>query len=525
MVADSIPRALLNARPTTIGGYVVLLVVLTAVYYISLMIYNLYFHPLSAYPGPFWARSGRLWYTNTLVRGTIPFSVYECHKKYGDIVRIAPDELAYNDSRAWKDIYGHRSGKGEVPKDPNFYLNTAAGHLSIIAAPSERHGFLRRLLSHGFSEKALRDQEPIIQYYVDLLIRRLRDQSVTDGRTDIVEWYNSFSFDVICDLAFGESFHCLETAHVHPWIHFIFKIIIQGNLARATNYFPFAKSLLVRFIPKSLQEGLAAHIALMKQKALFRLNMKTERSDLMTRMAAPNNGISEKEFVASADTILLGGSETTATLLSGITYYLLQNPRVHKKLVEEIRSKFSSEDEITVVAVNSLDYMLACIDETFRMYPPVPGALPRRTAVGDTFAGKYVPPNTTIAIYQWAMYRSSKYFTRAEEFIPERWTGAEEFKDDHREAVMPFSTGARNCVGRNLAYVEMRLVLARLLFNFDIEATPDTKDWLVGQKVYLLWNKPPLWVNLIPRSVRLRTEVMGLPTVAESRETHGIQTF
>lgn len=489
------------------------------------MIYNLYFHPLSAYPGPFWARSGYLWYTNTLVRGTIPFSIYELHVKYGDVVRVAPDELAYNDFRAWKDIYGIRAGKSEIPKDPNFYENTAAGKLSIIAAPHERHGFIRRLLSHGFSEKSLRDQEPIIQHYVDYLIRRLRDQSAVEARTDMVEWYNSFSFDVICDLAFGESFHCLETAHVHPWIHFIFKIIIQGTYARAIDHFPFPKSLLLKLVPKTLAEGLAAHIALMKEKATKRLDMKSERTDFMTRMVAPDSGLSRKEVIASADTILLGGAETTATLLSGLTYYLLQNPRVHQKLINEIRSKFNSEEEITVIAVNSLDYMLACIDETFRLYPPVPGALPRRTVIGDTLAGEFVPPNTTVAIYQWAMYRSAKYFTRPEEYIPERWTGDEEFKNDHREVVMPFSTGARNCVGRNLAYVEMRLVLARILFNFDIEATPETKGWLHGQKVYLLWNKPPLWVNLIPRNVRSRSEVLGLPTVAQSRDTLGVQKF
>jgi len=158
---------------------------------------------------------------------TLPFSVYRAHLKYGDVVRIAPDELAYNDHRAWKDIYGHRSGKGEIPKDPNFYLNTAAGHLSIIAAPSERHGTLRRLLSHGFSEKALRDQEPILQYYVDLFIRRLRDNGATDGPIDIVKWYNFFTFDVIGDLAFGESFHCIETAQNHPWIEFIFQILFR----------------------------------------------------------------------------------------------------------------------------------------------------------------------------------------------------------------------------------------------------------------------------------------------------------
>ncbi|KAI9729630.1 MAG: hypothetical protein M1818_008477 [Claussenomyces sp. TS43310] len=520
MFADNL-EALWDARPTTLGGYGVLIIALSTVYSISWMVYNLYFHPLSAYPGPFWARSSYLWYVNTLVRGTLPFSVYHAHQKYGDIVRIAPDELAYNDARSWKDIYGHRPGKSEIPKDPNFYTNTAAGHLSIIAAASDRHAAQRRLLSHGFSEKALRDQEPTLQYYVDLFIRRLRDLSVTGERIDIVQWYNFFTFDVIGDLAFGESFHCLETGRNHPWIEFIFKIIIQGTYARAADHYPIVKTLLLSFIPKSIREGLEAHVALMKSKALHRLNMKTDRPDFMTRMAAPNSGITEKEFVASADTILLGGSETTATLLSGATYYLLQNPRVLDKLVQEIRSSFSSEEQIDGVGVNKLDYMLACLDETFRLYPPVPGALPRRTVLEDTLAGEHVPPNTTIAIYQWAMYRSSKYFSRPLEFIPERWLGDPEFANDNRAVVMPFSNGPRNCIGRNLAYMEMRLVLTRLLFNFDIKPTPAIQGWL-KQKVFLLWDKPPLWVTLQPRDVKSRPEVLGLPSAEAFIEGRGL---
>jgi len=305
---------------------------------------------------------------------------------------------------------------------------------------------------------------------------------------------------------------------MHPWIEFIFEIIVMGTYGRAMDHLPFVKPLLMKITPKYLKEGLANHIALMKSKALFRLNLKTDRPDLMTRMAAPDSGISAKEFVASADTILLGGSETTATLLSGLTYYLLRNPRTLNKLTDEIRSKFTSEDEINVIAVNTLDYMLACLNEGFRLYPPVPGALPRRTVMNDNLAGRDVPANTTVAIYQWAMYRSSKYFHRPEEFIPERWTGDPEFKDDNRAVVQPFSNGPRNCVGRNLAYVEMRLLLARFLFNFDIEATPETQGWLNNQTVYLLWSKPPLWIKLLPRDVKSRQEVIDLPTVDESRK-------
>jgi cytochrome P450 len=120
----------------------------------------------------------------------LPFAVHEAHEKYGGIIRIAPDELAYIDSRAWKDIYGPRPGKQEIPKDPNFYLNTAVGELSIIGAKAERHGKLRRLLSHGFSERALQDQVPIVQKYIDLFIARLRVLSRKSEPVDMVQWYN-----------------------------------------------------------------------------------------------------------------------------------------------------------------------------------------------------------------------------------------------------------------------------------------------------------------------------------------------
>jgi cytochrome P450 len=136
-----------------------------------------------------------------LLRGKLPFNVHRLHEKYGEVVRIAPDELAYINADAWKDIYGHRSGNGEMPKNPLFYQNASFGMLSIIGAPGERHGQLRRLLSHGFSEMALKEQEPTIQRYADLLMERLHQFS-DGGRIplDMVKWYNVYNLLLRADL-------------------------------------------------------------------------------------------------------------------------------------------------------------------------------------------------------------------------------------------------------------------------------------------------------------------------------------
>lgn len=162
---------------------------------------------------------------------------------------------------------------------------------------------------------------------------------------------------------------------------------------RSADYYPMLRPLLRWMIPKRHLAAFRAHGELVEHKALHRFHLKSDRLDLMSKMAAPEGGLTDADFIASSDVILVGGSETTATLLSGLTYLLLKNPGALRKLEDEIRTKFKSEEEIDYVGVNSLDYMLACIDETFRLYPPVPGALLRRTTEQAEIAGKMVPPD------------------------------------------------------------------------------------------------------------------------------------
>lgn len=96
--------------------------------------------------------------------------------------------------------------------------------------------------------------------------------------------------------------------------------------------------------------------------------------------------------------LIIGGSETTATLLSGVTYYLLCNPSTLAKLTTEIRNAFQREDEITITSVGQLPYLLACLDEGLRVYPPVPIGLPRVVPKGGaTIAGRFVPEDVSAA--------------------------------------------------------------------------------------------------------------------------------
>ena len=87
-------------------------------------------------------------------------------------------------------------------------------------------------------------------------------------------------------------------------------------------------------------------------------------------------------------------------------------------------------------------------------------------------------------------------FHRAGDFEPERWlkNAPAEFANDVKATSQVFSLGIRNCIGRNLAYAESRLLLTKVLYNFDMELVPGQDDWL-KQKIYLVWQKGPLYVK------------------------------
>ncbi|KAK7751071.1 hypothetical protein SLS62_007057 [Diatrype stigma] len=485
----------------------VLIVTFTVLYVSSYVVYNLFFHPLARYPGPLLMRATRVALSYRMLRGTAVFDMLELHRRYGEVVRVAPNELAFSNSAAWKDIMGHRAhGADEFEKWDGFYRPVEGTPADIVSAGREEHAALRRTLAHGFSDRSMRDQQPLIKGYVDLLIRRLRENSdagPAPKSLDLAAWYNYTTFDVIGDLAFGESFGCLENSDYHAWVKTIFRMARAGTILQVTSSFPLLKKFLLSLVPKSAMDEQKNHMEFTRAKLERRMGSGKERPDLIEGLLKKRDewGLTMEKLQSNCSILIIAGSETTATLLSGVTYYLLMNPEAMAKLTAEIRGAFKSEDEIDFVSVSTLPYLLACLDEALRMYPPVPAGLPRVVPKGGAkISGNYVPEGTIVAVHQWAMYHNEKHFAEPFEFRPERWLGDPRYANDNREAFQPFHLGARNCLGRNLAYVEMRIILARVLWNFDMKIADESKDWVSKQRVFNLWDKGPLRAFLTPVS-------------------------
>ena len=129
----------------------------------------------------------------------------DLHDRYGPVVRIAPNELAFNDTTAWKDIYGHRIGEHDSQDENEKWIVAYAGSKnaprSMLSAPRAEHAYLRRLLSHGFSDRSLRAQESMIRSHVDLLVSQLREVGGNgEKRVNVRDWVSYTTFDIIGEL-------------------------------------------------------------------------------------------------------------------------------------------------------------------------------------------------------------------------------------------------------------------------------------------------------------------------------------
>jgi cytochrome P450 len=334
------------------------------------------------------------------VRGQLDSSIKDFHSKYGEVVRFSPDELSFTSEQAWKDIYGDRGHP--LMKDPAFYMLIRMGQdgaPSIFNANKVDHQRVRKALAHAFSEKALREQEPFIKHYVDLLIGKLRGVANSGMAADMVEWYDFTTFDIIGDLAIGKSFNCLQDSQYHGWVSGIFGAIKIGPYIKAMATYTDVQRLLRLLVPKSLREARLRHEHYVHLNTRERLNkgVLRDRPDFLSYILesrGTEEELNDKEVEANAHFLLLAGSETTATGLSGTTYYLLKNPEALKNLTEEVRNAFEKEEDIRfVTCAERLPYMLACFQEGLRIYPPGPIGAPRRTSQGSmtNIAGYQVP--------------------------------------------------------------------------------------------------------------------------------------
>ncbi|KAH8160198.1 hypothetical protein CIB48_g8037 [Xylaria polymorpha] len=178
--------------------------------------------------------------------------------------------------------------------------------------------------------------------------------------------------------------------------------------------------------------------------------------------------------------ISIAGSHTTAATLTMLTYELARKPELQaearnevlKAGIQDISGSAPASEAVGTMFWNKLPFLDGCINETLRLYPPLPTGGARQTVDKPiTIAGRYIPPQTTIVAPRWSIGRLETAFDSPNEFVPERWTTKPDMVKCP-QAFSPFADGRHTCPGKHLGLLEVRMVTAMMLANFEFKLAP-----------------------------------------------------
>ncbi|KAG2172901.1 hypothetical protein INT43_000251 [Umbelopsis isabellina] len=456
-----------------------------AVYYIA----NTFaFDPLRSIPGPLAAKLSRFYDLKTKAGGKKPEIIEELHQKYGDVVRIGPNHVSIRDPNAVKQIYGTE----RFLKSDFYDVFKIDGNESIFSTKSSmNHGRFRRIMGPGFSQSTLDNLEDIFMDNGILLFLDKLDKNVADKNmpANLFNEFHLLAFDVLGELAFGKSFDMVKM-NSHPftsWLKARSSIIPLLTTFPMLNKYP----MLVRnFFPKA-NEALGkikefSHGTLEERAADNTTNRRDFAHILVEARNSNKKGVclTEGECAMASVVLTIAGTDTTSNTMTFTAYLLGKNPHVEEKLYQELVKAMPSRDSVLKykdARKESLPYLWAVIMEVTRMMPVVPVGMPRVCPKGgEVIAGKYIPEGTIVEVPVWSIHYHPDIFEDPYTFRPERWL--EHGADELTKYNIAFSTGPRMCAGKNLAMMEMTLVLAHLYRRFDVKlAKPNEELQLSAQ--------------------------------------------
>jgi cytochrome P450 len=178
-----------------------------------------------------------------------------------------------------------------------------------------------------------------------------------------------------------------------------------------------------------------------------------------------------------AASMIAGGVSPTVRAMTWVWYLLASHPEAEARLHAELDALLQRAPP-TQEQLLRLTFTRQVIEETMRLYPPIPGIL-REAAGRDTLGRHRIPPRSVIAIMPWVVHRHRRLWTEPERFDPDRFS-PENAAGRHRFAFVPFAGGPRICVGAMFAMTQMLIVVAVLARRFRFRLAPDHQVRAVG---------------------------------------------
>ncbi|KAI0903546.1 cytochrome P450 [Ustulina deusta] len=351
--------------------------------------------------------------------------------------------------------------------------------------------------------------EHLVHRYIDYFVVRMKELG-RDG-VPLVKWTNWLAMDLSADLVWNAKMNQMQDMKDSVHLDVLLSFNKFATVLQVFKRFPLLKPFQYLFAPLGKVKLFSAMEAATRESVLQRIDQRgsTDHQDYFDHILPADSPTptDKRELLhigSVALQVMFAGWGPMGDLFYSAIVLLLQEPACYKILVEEIRGHFEDYDAITPKALAPLQYLYACIEETLRLLPSNNTGLPR-ISPGAMVDGQHIPKGTHVQSCIWALARSPQYFHDPLRFQPQRWLPASHplydsaFAKDYLKSLYPFSLGPRICLGREMAWVQGKLLLAKILWTFDIAKLADQSFDLDGTLLhYGFFEKPELKVRFVP---------------------------
>ncbi|KAJ5716367.1 hypothetical protein N7493_008278 [Penicillium malachiteum] len=457
--------------------------VLTGVYGILIllvmrMIYRVYFHPLRHIPGPKLAAATSIYefYFDVIKGGMFVWEIERLHKIYGPIIRISPREIHIKDVEFFEEIYAPASRPRE--KDWNFVRQYDVDGTAFTSVSADAHRECRTPLNKFFSKSAITKIEPTIQKHLDVLCGHITSAFRAGRVVNIDSGFAGLTADVIYEYMLGYHSGNLDTEDFNKHVRDGLNGILQWS--HLNFFFPIMPKIMKRIPLSILRAMIPILYDVEEMKSRIRgcvLGFLSESTDttkdvpvmksvidqLPGRLRGPGR-LTDETF-----TILNAATETTSRALSVAFFHIISNESIKLRIREEIQPLMPAPDsQPTWDELKQLPFLSGVVSECIRMSTGVASRSPRVAPHEALVYGEFtIPPGTPVSETIHFILHDPEIFPEPHSFNPERWISAAENGERLDRYLVSFSRGTRSCLGMNLAYAELYMIIARLVREFD----------------------------------------------------------
>uniref|UniRef100_A0A1A9ZLJ0 Cytochrome P450 n=1 Tax=Glossina pallidipes TaxID=7398 RepID=A0A1A9ZLJ0_GLOPL len=361
----------------------------------------------------------------------------------------------------------------------------------LLSSGSKWHA-RRKIITRSYHFAILEQFVEVFDRQSETFVERLRGKA--DGKT-VIEMFSEVcptALDIITETAMGVKID----AQKHPNLPYVkalahatktiarravqpaFYLNFLYNITHILDNVRVKKSIrimheftnsIIRERRKALNDSLIEE----NQKDTERdLEVGTRKSvaflDLLLQSTIDGKPLSNEDIREEVDTFMFEGHDTTTSGLAHTLYRLARHPNAQQKAYEEVQQVLnkSKSEPITMKDLQNLKYLECVIKEALRLHPSVP--LISRVSEEEFKIGNFtLPRNTHIVLPLYAVGRDPQYFSNPDDFLPERFLLENTIKI-HPFSFVPFSAGPRNCVGQKFAMLEMKMIVGKVLRDYEI---------------------------------------------------------